>query len=572
MVAKISIGSSLYGALSYNGEKMNKEQGRVLGANKIILPADGQIDIARMVENFNAFMPKTGKTKKPVLHISLNPHPDDRLTEQQYEILAREYLEKLGFGEQPYIIYKHMDIDRHHIHIVTVNVNEHGKRLNQDFLFRRSKKITTEMEEKYNLHKAQREKITPDMPIKKVDPSGDIKRQVANTVKMVGMRYKFQTMGEYNAVLSLYNIKCEQTDGRVNGREYHGLVYFATDDEGKVIANPFKASRLGKFASRTAVEGRFERAKEKIDVTPTRNRVADVLSRATDKENFTAKLKDSGIDVVFRYTDEGRIYGVTFIDHNTMTELVMSRYSFQTMGEYNAILSLYGLTSEETKGKVNGREYHGIVYSVLDDDGRKIGNPFKASRLGKFASLNAVHEKINRSEQKITRESIAKTRRKVSAALNDSHGKDDFITMLKERNIDLVLRYTDEGRMYGATFIDHDSQTVLNGSHLGRDFSANALNERFSNPQTVIPTPPVKYGQSQGLGEQHNIEPQSYQEPEQQASQTSDSPNQSNSPEDYDLTLPGLDLFQTNPAYDADEEDFKRRMKRKKKRGQRPKF
>ncbi len=311
MVAKISIGSSLYGALSYNGEKMNKEQGRVLGANKIILPADGQIDIARMVENFNAFMPKTGKTKKPVLHISLNPHPDDRLTEQQYEILAREYLEKLGFGEQPYIIYKHMDIDRHHIHIVTVNVNEQGKRLNQDFLFRRSKKITTEMEEKYNLRKAQREKITPDMPIKKVDPSGDIKRQVANTVKMVGMRYKFQTMGEYNAVLSLYNIKCEQTDGRVNGREYHGLVYFATDDEGKVIANPFKASRLGKFASRTAVEGRFERAKEKIDVAPTRNRVADVLSHATDKEDFTSKLKDCGIDVVFRYTDEGRIYGVS---------------------------------------------------------------------------------------------------------------------------------------------------------------------------------------------------------------------------------------------------------------------
>lgn len=206
MVAKISIGSSLYGALSYNGEKMNKEQGRVLGANKIILPADGQIDIARMVENFNAFMPKTGKTKKPVLHISLNPHPDDRLSEQQYEILAREYLDKLGFGEQPYIIYKHMDIDRHHIHIVTVNVNEEDKRLNQDFLFRRSKRITTELEEKYNLHKAQREKTTPDMPIRKVDSSGDIKRQVANTVKMVGMRYRFQTIGEYNAILSLYNI------------------------------------------------------------------------------------------------------------------------------------------------------------------------------------------------------------------------------------------------------------------------------------------------------------------------------------------------------------------------------
>ena len=442
MVAKISIGSSLYGALSYNGEKMNKEQGRVLGANKIILPADGQIDIARMVENFNAFMPKTGKTKKPVLHISLNPHPDDRLSEQQYEILAREYLDKLGFGEQPYIIYKHMDIDRHHIHIVTVNVNEQGKRLNQDFLYRRSKKITTELEEKYNLHKAQREKITPDTPIKKLDPAGDIKRQVANTVKMVGMRYRFQTIGEYNAILSLYNVRCEQTDGRVNGREYHGLVYFATDDDGKTIATPFKASRLGKFASRTAIDSRFEKAKDKIEVAPTKRNVDDVLANAADKSDFIAKLKVRNIDVVFRYTDEGRIYGVTFIDHGTMT--------------------------------------------------------------------------------------------------------------------------------------------VLNGSRLGKEFSANAINDRFNNPAKVpvnnpdnitpIVVPPLEqmpedttsYSQSPTDTEQHT--------------QSSGGQHQSTIAQsvsdfgDYDLPIPGLDLFQPGLAFNPDEEEFRRRMQRKKKRGPRHRF
>lgn len=323
-----------------------------------------------------------------------------------------------------------MDIDRHHIHIVTVNVNEQGKRLNQDFLFRRSKKITTEMEEKYNLHKAQREKITPDMPIKKVDPSGDIKRQVANTVKMVGMRYKFQSMGEYNAVLSLYNIRCEQTDGRVNGREYHGLVYFATDDEGKVIANPFKASRLDKFASRTAVEGRFERTKDKIDVAPTRDRVADVLSRVTDKEDFTAKLKECGMDVVFRYTDEGRIYGVTFIDRNAMT--------------------------------------------------------------------------------------------------------------------------------------------VLNGSRLGKQFSANALNERFNNPQAQ-PTNDVLVSAIPITVPEQNTD--TYSETQLQSGNTqapSDGQHQSattHSAKDYgdsDFTLPGLDLFQPGQSFNPDEEEFRRRMQRKK--------
>lgn len=325
MVAKISIGSSLYGAISYNGEKINEAKGRILGSNKVVIPPDGHVDVARMVEDFKSFMPKMGRTKKPVLHISLNPHPEDRLTDQDFEILAREYLDKLGFGEQPWVMYKHEDIDRHHIHIVTVNVNEQGKRLNQAFLFRRSKKITNELEEKYNLHKAQRERVSPDTPITKLDPAGDIKRQLANIVKLVGMRWHFQTLGEYNAILSLYNIRCEATDGKVNGREYHGLVYFATNDAGETIANPFKASRLGKFASRAAVENKFERSAASINLKPSRRIISSVINDSSGKDDFIAKLRERGIDVLIRENSDGRIYGVTFIDHNTHTVLNGSR-------------------------------------------------------------------------------------------------------------------------------------------------------------------------------------------------------------------------------------------------------
>lgn len=325
MVAKISIGSSLYGAISYNGEKINEAKGRILGSNKVVIPPDGHVDIARMVEDFKSFMPKMGRTKKPVLHISLNPHPEDKLTDQDFEILAREYLDKLGFGEQPWVMYKHEDIDRHHIHIVTVNVNEQGKRLNQAFLFRRSKKITSELEDKYNLHKAQRERVSPDTPITKLDPTGDIKRQLANIVKLVGMRWQFQTLGEYNAILSLYNIRCETTDGKVNGREYHGLVYFATNDAGETIANPFKASRLGKFASRAAVENKFERSATSINLKPSRRIISSVITDSSGKDDFIAKLREKGIDILIRENNDGRIYGVTFIDHNTHTVLNGSR-------------------------------------------------------------------------------------------------------------------------------------------------------------------------------------------------------------------------------------------------------
>lgn len=325
MVAKISLGSSLYGAIVYNGEKINKEKGRVLDTNKIYNDGSGNIDIHRVFEDFKRWMPQHTRAEKTMMHISLNPHPDDRLSEMQYTQLAHEYMEKMGFAEMPYIIVKHEDIDRHHIHIVALRVRPDGSCISDKNNFYRSKEITRELEKKYGLHTAERQKITPDMPIKKIDPSGDIKRQVANTVKMVGMRYKFQTIGEYNAILGLFNIRCEPTDGRVNGREYHGLVYFATDDNGKTIASPFKASRLGKFASRTAIDGRMERAKDKIDIRPTKQAVSEAMAESSGKDDFIAKLKERNIDLILRHTDTGRIYGATFIDHNTMTVLNGSR-------------------------------------------------------------------------------------------------------------------------------------------------------------------------------------------------------------------------------------------------------
>ena len=100
-----------------------------------------------------------------------------------------------------------LHIDRHHVHIVTVNVDENGRRLNCDFLFRRSDRIRRELEEKYGLRPAERRSERLENPLHGVDVSaGDVKRQVGNTVKAVCRQYRFQTMGEYRALLSLYNV------------------------------------------------------------------------------------------------------------------------------------------------------------------------------------------------------------------------------------------------------------------------------------------------------------------------------------------------------------------------------
>lgn len=330
MVAKISIGNSLYGALAYNGEKINKDEGKLLATNKIFDEGTGKMDIGRAADDFRSRMPARVRTRNTVIHISLNPHPDDRLTDVELENLAREYMEKLGYGEQPFMIYKHEDIDRHHLHIVSLNVDEKGKRLNKDYLFRRSKRITGELEKKYGLHPADRRQQRHDNPMGKVDVSqGDVKRQVANTVKALAASYRFQTFGEYRALLSLYNITVEEARGEVNGREYAGLVYSATDDDGNKVGNPFKASRIGKSAGYKAIEERFtvsgKQIKEKNFTEPTRRKVLAALNRTNRRAEFIALLKEKGVDVVLRETDTGRIYGATFIDHRTGCVLNGSR-------------------------------------------------------------------------------------------------------------------------------------------------------------------------------------------------------------------------------------------------------
>ena len=223
-----------------------------------------------------------------------------------------------------------LHIDRHHVHIVTVNVDENGRRLNCDFLFRRSDRIRWELEEKYGLRPAERRSERLENPLHGVDVSaGDVKRQVGNTVKAVCRQYRFQTMGEYRALLSLYNVTVEETQGNVRGREYRGLVYSATDGNGNKVGNPFKSSLFGKTVGYDAVQKKFARSGQDIrdrklaDVT--KRTVLAVLGETYDKEKFISRLKEKGIDTVLRHTEEGRIYGATFIDHRTGCVLNGSR-------------------------------------------------------------------------------------------------------------------------------------------------------------------------------------------------------------------------------------------------------
>jgi hypothetical protein len=330
MIAKISSGSSIFGALAYNQTKVEEGQAKVILTNRLIEPWDGNYTIGVSMRSFETYLAANQKTESPILHISLNPDPKDVLTDDQLSEIAQEYMDKLGYGNQPFIVYKHEDIDRHHLHIVSVRVDENGKKLDHNFEFRKSMEICRHLEQKYNLIPADKKEKQPVTPIKAIQYGDEnLKNQIAGVIRPIVKSYYFQTMGEYKALLSLFNITVEEIKGGSTDKMYNGLVYSATNDKGERIGKSFKSSLYGKTVGYEALQQRMLQSGEIIKKKQLKERTRAVVTKAMkiplNRVDFEKQLSANNINVVIRQNDAGRIYGVTFIDHQNKCVLNGSR-------------------------------------------------------------------------------------------------------------------------------------------------------------------------------------------------------------------------------------------------------
>ena len=329
MITKISATENLGGALGYNFKKVEKEEASILLAQGLYQNKEETYTIAEVFADMQALIPEKYRTKKMVFHCSLNPHPDDKISDEQLVQVAKEYMEALGYGKQPYIVFKHNDIAREHIHIVSLRIDGEGKKINDKFEKRRSKKITDTLERKYNLIPSSKVSDKEEVETPKVDISkGNIKEQVASALRMVLKHYKFCSLGELNAILSRYHLAVEEVKTEFRGKKYDGLVYVPTDDKGGKVSTPIHASDIGRGVGYTAVQNRMQKSKQAIKpLVPTiRGKVLQTMrtSPKTEKE-LRQRLEEQGLRVVIRKNESGRIYGITFIDDKAGIALNGSR-------------------------------------------------------------------------------------------------------------------------------------------------------------------------------------------------------------------------------------------------------
>ena len=128
MVAVIKGGRSLRNALQYNEHKLTQKKAVLIHSANYGKDTDllGFSDKIRRLETLAA---RNEKTKVNSVHISLNFDPSEKIPVDKLREIGDAYMQKIGFGVQPYLVYQHHDAGHPHIHLVTTNIRKDGSRI-----------------------------------------------------------------------------------------------------------------------------------------------------------------------------------------------------------------------------------------------------------------------------------------------------------------------------------------------------------------------------------------------------------------------------------------------------------
>jgi hypothetical protein len=342
MVARITHSSKLSSILNYNEKKVSqllpskdpddppKYAAELIHASGFLKDAH-RLTFREKSERFHHLNQLREATKKNMLHISLNFDPTEKLTNDQLAEIANRYIEGIGLAKQPYLVYRHNDAGHPHLHIVTNIIQSSGDRINTHLIARNKSEPTRKtIEKEFNLVRAERSldqrklfELQPVDPQKLEYGSGqETKKAMQQILRVVGERYKFTSLPEYNAVLRQFNLVADP--GAPGGRiaRHDGLVYRVLNEQGQKVGPPIKASSFYFKPTMAKLEEKYRenRERRKSDLPGIRSRIDWQLRQHPDSfRNLVEGLRGEGIEVVIRQNDAGRIYGLTYVDNQSKT-------------------------------------------------------------------------------------------------------------------------------------------------------------------------------------------------------------------------------------------------------------
>lgn len=247
MVAIIKQGKSLRRAFQYNENKYAEGNATLLSVENFPFSLDksSQHNRLKMLEKVTALRPDIQVNS---LHISLNFSPDEKISDTKMQDIARSYMEQIGFGGQPFLLYRHNDAGHPHCHIVTTNICMDGSRIPLHNIGKsKSEPARIALEKEYGLVRAEdhRKDITSIKPVdarKVIYGKIDTRRAIGNVLAEVLSKFKFTSLPELNAILNLYNVHAERGAEGSRIYQHNGLLYRVLDADGDPVGTPIKAS------------------------------------------------------------------------------------------------------------------------------------------------------------------------------------------------------------------------------------------------------------------------------------------------------------------------------------------
>jgi hypothetical protein len=327
MVAVIKTGHSLHRILNYNENKVTEGVAELISAANYPMEAD-EFSFHNKLNMLVRQAALNENVTRNSVHISLNFDPSEAPSKELLAEIADLYMEKIGFGEQPYLVYQHFDAGHPHIHIVSVKVRADGSRIDTQNIGRnQSETARKELEEAYGLKKAEGSRLSEVYELKPVNVQKALygksgtKRAITNVLDAVLGNYKYTSLNELNAVLKLYNVLADRGSEDSKIYQHHGLTYRILDSEGNKVGVPIKASDFYSKPTLSNLEAKFPGNEQKRQ--PHKGSLKNVIDMAfvrhpgSGVKELVASLEKEGISVVLRQNDDSIIYGITYVDHRT---------------------------------------------------------------------------------------------------------------------------------------------------------------------------------------------------------------------------------------------------------------
>jgi hypothetical protein len=325
MVCKVRSGKNIKGALNYNENKVKEGVAECIGAANFVGEPQ-QFRFSDKLARFEQLIEKNARAKTNCVHISLNFDVSEKLNQNKLNEIAADYMGKIGFGDQPFLVYQHNDAAHPHLHIVTTNIEEDGKRISIHNLGKnQSETARKEIEDRYGLVKAGSTlKQEPHTNLNKaVYGKSETKRTIDHIVGEVMKRYKFSSLTEFNAVLRQYNVMADRGKEGMVMYEKNGLRFSLIDSKGNKVGVPIKASALYSKPTMKTLQNVFETNVLLKETHKERlTKIIDSFFHATNKHtraNFCGYMKLYEINAMFREGQDGRVYGLTLVDNRKCT-------------------------------------------------------------------------------------------------------------------------------------------------------------------------------------------------------------------------------------------------------------